>query len=178
MNENTEKLNDFRNQLEKSNLEKKDLSNSELTDLNLDNINLIHAKLNDSNLSRSSFKNASLYGIDLSGSNLFKANFDGANLSNSNLNNCNLLGVNFTNSKLKNVNWGTDFKVKNELDADKAIASGDYELAIKKYKESEDIYRTLKISMQSQTLGYETGEFFIREMTVRRKQFKKMSLKR
>ena len=178
MNENTEKLNDFRSQLEKSNLEKKDLSNSELTDLNLDNINLIHAKLNDSNLSRSSFKNASLYGIDLSGSNLFKANFDGANLSNSNLNNCNLLGVNFTNSKLKNVNWGTDFKVKNELDADKAIASGDYELAIKKYKESEDIYRTLKISMQSQTLGYETGEFFIREMTVRRKQFKKMSLKR
>ena len=43
-----------------------------------------------------------------------------------------------------------------------------------KYKEAEDIYRTLKISMQSQTLGYETGEFFIREMIVKRKQLNKV----
>tara|TARA_B100000609_G_C17218175_1_gene438095 strand:- start:275 stop:1177 length:903 start_codon:yes stop_codon:yes gene_type:complete len=178
MTKNNEKLNDFRNQLEKSNSEKKDLSRSELSNLNLNEINLVNAKLNNSNLSRTSLENASLYGADLSSSDLFKANFEGANLSNSNLTNCNLLGVNFTNSKLRNINWGKDFKVKNELDADQAMAIGNYELAIKKYKESEDIYRNLKISMQSQTLGYETGEFFIREMTVRRKQFKKISLKR
>ena len=178
MTKNNEKLNDFRNQLEKSNSEKKDLSNSELSNLNLNEINLVNAKLNNSNLSRTSLQNASLYGADLSSSNLFKANFEGANLSNSNLTNCNLLGVNFTNTKLRNINWGKDFKVKNELDADQAMATGNYELAIKKYKESEEIYRTLKISMQSQTLGYETGEFFIREMTVKRKQFKKISLKR
>ena len=40
------------------------------------------------------------------------------------------------------------------------------------------MYRTIKISLQSQTLGDETGEFFIREMIARRKQFPKFSLTR
>ena len=111
-------------------------------------------------------------------SNLFKTNFENSNLNDANLENCNLLGANFNNAKLKNINWGKNYQVINELEANEAYKNGDIELANKKYREAEDIYRNIKISMQSQTLGNETGEFFIREMIVKRKQLNKFSLQR
>ena len=129
-------------------------------------------------LEKVTFEDASMYGVDLSGSNLFKANFENANLKNANLENCNLLGVNFHNTQLKNVNWGENSKVINELDAEKALSNGDYTTANKKYKEAEDIYRNIKISLQNQTLGEDTGIFFIREMIAKRKQFSKFSAAR
>ena len=165
-------------ELEKLNKENEDLSNLNLKETNLDNINLVNAKMENSNLSRSIITNASMYGINLSGSNLFKTNFKNTNLNGANLENCNLLGTNFKNTKLKNINWGKNYQVINELDADKAYKNGDIELANKKYREAEDIYRNIKINMQSQTLNTETGEFFIREMIVKRKQFNKFSLQR
>jgi hypothetical protein len=131
--------------------------------------------MEQANLSRANLRNASMYGINLKGTNLFKADFENANLNNADLRNCNLLGANLTNTKLKNVNWGKDYKVINEIEAEKAYDNGDIENAKEKYKEAEDIYRAIKISMQSQTLGTETGEFFIREMVSRRKQFDKFS---
>jgi len=165
-------------ELEKLNKNNEDLSNFNLKKANLQNINLVNAKMKNANLTRSDLTNASMYGINLSGSNLFKANFENTNLNGANLENCNLLGSNFTNTKLKNINWGKNYQVINELEGDEAYKNGDIELANKKYREAEDIYRNIKISMQSQTLGNETGEFFIREMIVKRKQFNKFSLKR
>ena len=162
-------------ELEKFNSTKEDLSNFYLNNANLEKINLVGAKMNQSDLSRANLRNSSLYGINLNGANLFKTDFENANLNNADLRNCNLLGANLSNTKLKNVNWGKDYKVINEIEAEQAYNNGDIETAKEKYREAEDIYRSIKISMQSQTLGNETGEFFIREMVSRRKQFNKFS---
>lgn len=172
------KSNNIKKNLENLNDKGENLSEINLVNKNLSEINLINGHISNSNLSKSNFKDASLFGINLKGSNLFKANFEGANLNNANLKKCNLLGVNLTNTKLKNVKWDDDFIVINEIEADKLIKKKDYKNALIKYKEAEDIYRALKISMQSQTLGYETGEFFIREMIVKRKQLNKLSARR
>ena len=134
--------------------------------------------MKNSDFSRSNLENASMFNADLSGSNLFKANLENANLKNANLENCNLLGANLSNTKLTNVHWGKDYKVINELEAEEAYKNGDIEASKKKYKEAEDVYRAIKMSLQSQTLGDDTGIFFIREMTAKRKQFNKFSTAR
>tara|TARA_B100001029_G_C15037625_1_gene441261 strand:+ start:616 stop:1539 length:924 start_codon:yes stop_codon:yes gene_type:complete len=167
-----------KSELENLNSNKENLSKFHLSHANLEEINLIEAKMENANLSRANLKNASMYGINLNGSNLFKTNFENANLNNANLQNCNLLGANLANTKLKNINWGKDYKVINEIEAEKAYKNGDINTAKEKYKEAEDIYRNIKISMQSQTLGHETGKFFIREMIAKRKQFNKFSASR
>jgi hypothetical protein len=165
-------------ELENLNNQNEDLSEFNLNKANLVNINLVNSTMKNADLSRANLKNSSLYSINLSGSNLFKTNFENANLNNANLESCNLLGANFTNTKLKNIKWGKKYKVINELEAEKAYKKGDFELANKKYREAEDIYRNIKISMQSQTLGNDTGEFFIREMIAKRKQLNKFSPRR
>ena len=175
INPNYKSDNSTASELENLNSQKEDLSKFYLSNANLEKINLVDAKMEQANLSRANLRNASMYGINLKGTNLFKADFENANLNNADLRNCNLLGANLTNTKLKNVIWGKDYKVINEIEAEKAYDNGDIETAKEKYKESEDIYRAIKISMQSQTLGIETGEFFIREMVSRRKQFDKFS---
>ena len=175
INPNYKSDNSTASELENLNSQKEDLSKFYLSNANLEKINLVDAKMEQANLSRANLRNASMYGINLKGTNLFKADFENANLNNADLRNCNLLGANLTNTKLKNVIWGKDYKVINEIEAEKAYNNGDIETAKEKYKEAEDIYRAIKISMQSQTLGIETGEFFIREMVSRRKQFDKFS---
>ena len=175
INPNYQSDNSTASELENLNSQKEDLSKFYLSNANLEKINLVDAKMEQANLSRANLRNASMYGINLKGTNLFKADFENANLNNADLRNCNLLGANLSNTKLKNVNWGKDYKVINEIEAEKAYDNGDIETAKEKYKEAEDIYRAIKISMQSQTLGTETGEFFIREMVSRRKQFDKFS---
>ena len=175
INSNYKSDNSTASELENLNSQKEDLSKFYLSNANLEKINLVDAKMEQANLSRANLRNASMYGINLKGTNLFKADFENANLNNADLRNCNLLGANLSNTKLKNINWGKDYKVINEIEAEKAYDNGDIETAKEKYKEAEDIYRAIKISMQSQTLGNETGEFFIREMVSRRKQFDKFS---
>ena len=165
-------------EIESMNKQQEDLSNFNLEKASLKNIYLVDAKMKNCNLEKTDLQNASMFGANLSGSNLFKANLENANLKNANLENCNLLGTNFTNTQLKNVYWGKDNKVINEIDAEKAALNGNHELAQEKYREAEDIYRHIKISLQAQTLGDDTGKFFIREMVARRKQHKKLSAAR
>ena len=165
-------------EIELLNKQKENLSNLNLKEAQLKNIYLVDALMKNCDLSRTNLQNASMFNAKLSGSNLFKANLENANLTNANLENCNLLGANLSNTKLKNVHWGKDCKVINEIEADEAYKNGDIKTSKKKYKEAEDIYRTIKISLQSQTLGDDTGTFFRREMTARRKQFNKFSTAR
>ncbi len=160
------------------NEQKKDLSNFNLDQAQLENIFLVDAKMENCNFSKANLKNASMYGANLKGSNLFKANLENANLKNANLEHVNLLGANLSGTKLENVNWGKNYKIINELEAEKATKNGDLKLSKQKYREAEEIYRSIKISMQSQTLGDETGQFFIREMIAKRKQFNKFSTAR
>ena len=165
-------------ELEALNSKNENLSNSNLSKANLQNINLINCDIQNSDFSKANLENASLYGANLKGCNLFKVNLKNANLNNSNLENCNLLGANFENTKLRNVKWAENYKVVNEIEAETAYKNKDYKLAKEKYREAEDIYRAIKISMQSQTLGEETGQFFIREMIAKRKQFDRFSSSR
>ena len=103
------------------------------------NANLVNVDMSGSDLTRSDFSGASMYGANLEGANLFKTNFEGANLKSANLRNCDLLGADFSNTKLNNVEWGKDYKVINEQEAEAAMSGGDPEKAQEKYKEAEDI---------------------------------------
>jgi len=171
-NENT------RNEIEKLHKDGVSLSGINLKYANMKNATLVNVDISNADLTRSDFSGASMYGANLEGANLFKANFEGANLKAANLLNCNLLGSDFSNTKLNNVEWGKDYKVINEKEAETALAAGEYEKARGKYKEAEDIYRSLKISLKSQTLGDDVGKFFEREMIARRKQLSRFSPQR
>ena len=142
---------------------------------NMQNANLVNVDLSNADLTRSDFSGSSMYGANLEGANLFKANFENVNLKSANLCNCNLLGADFSNTKLNNIEWGKDYKVFNEKDAEIALAEGNHEKAKEKFKEAEDIYRALKISLQKQTLGDDVGKFFEREMIVKRKQMSRFT---
>tara|TARA_B100000029_G_scaffold514793_1_gene619026 strand:+ start:105 stop:983 length:879 start_codon:yes stop_codon:yes gene_type:complete len=167
----------------KNELEALYLTNKSLTDMDLQNCNLeksylVDANMKNCNLSRTNFSNSSLYGIDLSNSNLFKSNLKNVNLKNANLTNCNLLGANLENTKLENVTWGPKNKIINEIEAENALSNGETSLANEKYKEAEDVYRSLKICLQEQTLGNEASKFFIKQMIANRKQMPILSFGR
>ena len=151
------------------------LSGVQLKFADMSNAKLVNADLSNSDLTRADFSGASMYGVNLEGSNLFKTNFEGANLKSAKLRNCDLLSADFTNTKLNNVEWDEDYKVINEREAEKARLEGDHEKSKEKYKEAEDVYRALKISLQAQTLGEYTGKMFLREMIVKRKQMPMLS---
>ena len=142
---------------------------------NMKDANLVNVDLSGADLTRSDFSGSSMYGANLEGANLFKANFEGANLKSANLCNCDLLGADLSNTKLNNVEWGKEYKIINEQEAESALAEGNPEKAKEKYKEAEDIYRALKISLKTQTLGDDVGKFFEREMITRRKQMPRFS---
>jgi len=148
----------------------KSLSDIQLKFADMKNAKLVNADLSHADLTRADFSGASLYGVNLEGANLFKANFEGTNLKAANMKNCNLLGVDLTAAKLNNVDWGDEYKVINEVEAEQAIADGDHQTANDKYKEAEDVYRNLKINLQAQTLGEDVGQVFLREMITKRKQ--------
>ena len=159
-----------RNEIENLHKEGIPLLGVQLQFADMKNTNLTNANLSNSNLTRADFSGASMYGVNLEGANLFKTNLEGANLKAANMKNCNMLGADFSNTKLNNVDWDEDYKVINEREAEDALSSGDVDTAKEKYRESEDIYRALKITLQKQSLGEDTGEMFLREMIVKRKQ--------
>ena len=165
-------------ELNKAHKDGESLTGLYLAKADLRNSYLVDADMSGCDLTKTNLSESSMYGINLSGSNLFKADLEGANLKNANLERCNLLGANLTDAKLEGVNWGKDCKVINEIEADELASRGETRLANEKYKEAEHIYRTVKISLQSQTLGDDTGEFFMREMVVIRKQLPMFSLGR
>ena len=162
-------------EIEKLHKEGESLSKVQLKFADMKNTKLVNADLSYADLTRADFSGASLYGANLEGATLFKTNLEGANLKSTNMKNCNLLGADFSNAKLNNVDWGEGNIVLNEVEAETAINNGDIETAIEKYKESEDIYRALKMSLQSQSLGEDAGKLFLREMIVKRKQLPKYS---
>ena len=167
-----------RQEIEKLHNDGVSLSGIHLKYADMKNAKLVNVDMSGADLTRSDFSYASMYGANLEGANLFKANLEGANLKSANLCNCDLLGADFSNAQLNNVEWGTDYKIINEQEAEIALAEGNHKKSKEKYREAEDIYRHIKISLQAQTLGDDTGKIFIREMVARRKQFKKFSAPR
>ena len=146
------------------------LSTLDLKNVNLRDIGMIGADLSGADLSRADLSCAHLYGADLQGANLFKANLCGTNLRAANLVDCNLLGARLEGTKLENANWGKNYIVVNEKQAEEAKRRGDRPSAQLKYKEAEEVYRNLKLSYRLQGQGKYESPFFYREMVVQRKQ--------
>ena len=167
-----------RQEIEKLHNDGVSLSGIHLKYADMKNAKLVNMDMSGADLTRSDFSGASMYGANLEGANLFKANLEGANLKSANLCNCDLLGADFSNTKLNNVEWGTDYKIINEQEAEIALVEGNHKKSKEKYKEAEDIYRTLKISLKKQTLGDDVGKFFEREMIARRKQMPRFTPRR
>ncbi|MFC1724597.1 pentapeptide repeat-containing protein [candidate division KSB1 bacterium] len=167
----------------KSELEKK-IKNDELiegyqlSNANLEGGKFIKANLKNVNLSRANLKNGSLFGVDLEGANLFKADFENANLKSANLAMADLLGTKLDRSKLERIDLGRGSIIINELEGDEAKHKGNIHRANEKYLEAEEIYRNIKNNFKNQGLTSEGGDFFYREMIVKRKMMPYWSFQR
>ncbi len=157
----------------------KSMDNFNLSNVNLANINLVNKnsnhgyKLINSDLYKANFENAHCFKLNLSGSSLMKANFNNANLHFVDLRGCNLLGVNFEHTKLENIIWDKDI-----IQEQKANKSIDKDEKLDLYQQSEEIYRNLRKTSESDGLFETAGLFFQKEMKMRRLQMPQNSLKR
>jgi len=150
------------------------LAKEDLAELNLVNRTSRHGyQLTNSDLYRANLENAHLFMIDLSGSSLMKANLANANLHYANLEGCNLLGVNLTGAKIEHTNWGK--YITQEAQAKKASSR---ENQIDLYQQAEEIYRNLRQTAETQGLFEFAGQFFSKEMVMRRRQLPRYSFQR
>lgn len=149
-----------------------------IQNVNLNDIGLINADLENADFSRSNLSYAHLYRTNMKGVNLFKADLTGANLRAANLINCNFLGANLYKTKFDNATWDRNYVIINEKEAIAAEKTNNYELAQQKYKEAEEIYRNIKLSLGDQGYNRDASHFFHREMVVHRKQMPLFSFKR
>jgi len=130
-------------------------------------------RLQGADLYRANFSHAHLFSADLSGAVLMKANFNAANLQSANLENANLLGIELDHAKLHNIRWGD--RILQEQQALAEEKSGHREQAADLYLEAEETYRNLRIHLERSGLFERAGDFFHREMVMRRKQMTKPS---
>ena len=155
------------------------IKNFQLSQTNLQNINLVNKghhegfRLNDCDFYKTDFSNSHCFKVDFSGSSLMKANFTNANLHFANLKNCNLLGTNFEHARLENVIWDEEI-----LQERKANNSNNLEEKLDYYQQAEEIYRNLRRTCESDGLFETAGNFFQKEMKMRRKQMPLYSSKR
>lgn len=151
----------------------------DLSNTNLENINLVNQghhegyKLVNCDFYKANFSKAHCFKVDFSGSSLMKANFSGANLHFADLRNCNLLGINLEHARLENVIWDEEL-IQERL----AKKSRNREEQIDLYQQSEEIYRNLRLTCESDGLFETAGMFFQKEMRMRRKQMPEFSTKR
>lgn len=150
------------------------LSNGDYSHINLVNrASKTGYQLHNADCYHSDFNHAHCFKLDLSGSSLMKADFSHANLHCANLTNCNLLGTNFQGAKLEHVVWGDT--VIQEQQADSSASQDEkYDL----YQQAEEVYRNLRLVSEKQGLFDIAGNFFQREMIMRRKQMPKWSFNR
>lgn len=146
---------------------------------NLAGIDLVHHgsragyELRDADLYRADLQNAHLFALDLRGSSLMKADLRGANLHCADLRDCNLLGARLDGARLDNVIW--DRQLIQERKARQKQHEGDQASARQLYAEAEETYRNLRLRLEKAGLFEQAGEFFHREMVMRRLQMPRLS---
>ncbi len=123
--------------------------------------------LRGANLFRTNLQGASLFNVDLRGSELLKANLAGANLNAALLQDAELLGINLDGARLEDVEWGEH--CINEQRAIQAEREGDREVSQARYKEAEQVYRSLRRAYAARAEARQAGLFFRREMTIVRR---------
>ena len=124
--------------------------------------------MRNSNLFRAQLQGGHLFNLDLRGSDLLKADLSGANLNEAKLENADLLGANFSGTRMERTELGS-VAVQHRL-AVSAEKLGDRKDALKNYEEAEEVYRSLRQAHEGSGHKDEAGQFFLLEMTMRRKQ--------
>jgi len=155
------------------------MKNFSLSNGNYSHINLVNRasktgyQLHNADCYHSDFNHAHCFKLDFSGSSLMKADFSHANLHCANLTGCNLLGTNFQGAKLEHVIWG-----KTAVQEQQANKAEKLEDKIDLYQQAEEVYRNLRLVSEKQGLFEIAGNFFQREMVMRRKQMPLLSINR
>jgi hypothetical protein len=154
------------------------LQSADLSHEDLSGVWLVGADLKNANLERANLEKAHLYGANLSNANLFNANLRGANLKNCVMAGADILEIKIDDAKISGIDWGKSDIVRSEKEAIQYSKKGEREKAAEKFREAEDIYQNLRVHLASIGSFDDSGDFFYREMVVRRKQMAPLSLKR
>ncbi len=121
--------------------------------------------LSHADLYRADLRDAHLYQLNLFGASLLKANLRGANLNRANLERADLLGAQLDHAKLEGVNWGQQV-----LQEQQALAEPEGKKRHDLLQQAEEVYRNLRKVNENQGLFEAAGNFFHREMIMRRYQ--------
>jgi len=130
-----------------------------------------HADFYHSNL-----RGAHLFNINLNNASIMKADLRDANLNCANLTNTNMLGVKWRGSKFENIKMGA--KIRQEILAKTAIVHKDKQISIDLLEQAEEIYRDLRKHAEQEGIFTLSGYFIQKELTMRRLQLPRFSLKR
>ncbi len=149
-----------------------------LAKTDLHDVWLTETNFNDADFHRAKLTKGNLFGISLKGADLFKSNFSGANLRHADLQESNLLGINIEGARIDNINWGDDYVVLQEIQANIARKQGLRGIARNNFKDAEEVYLTLKNHFNSIGNSELVGKFFYRQMITKRKQDKLYSMRR
>jgi hypothetical protein len=119
---------------------------------------------------------AHMFNINLQHASIMKADLRDSNLNCANLEDTNMLGVKWTGSKFENVKIGK--KIKQEHLAKAALIAKDVQANIDFLEQAEEIYRDLRKHAEHEGIFSLSGYFIQKELTMRRLQLPRYSLKR
>ena len=152
-------------------LPRADLRGADLSNADLRAAFLLHSNLQGANLSEANLEGASLDAADLQGSDLSEANLRAASLHLAKLRRASLFGANLEEAHLEAVQWGHHAMFLGPQFMAGEETRGEWILA-------ERIYRSLENWHREQGMYDIAGDFFLREMTAKRKQMKRWGLSR
>jgi len=127
-------------------------------------------------LYRANLFSAHLFNINFSKASLMKADLKGAKLNCANLKLTNLLGVKWKGCKIENIVIGK--KLSQEVLAKKSLKDKSLEEAIDYFEQAEEVYRDLRKHSELEGIFTLSGDLIQKELTMRRMQMPKHSLKR
>jgi hypothetical protein len=149
---------------------------------NLENVDLVnHRKKFGYDFSYADFyhvnmKGGHLFNINLNNASIMKADLREANLNCANLENTNMLGVKWAGSKFENIKFGK--KIKQEIAAKSASTQNNINESVDLLEQAEEIYRDLRKHSEREGIFSLAGYFIQKELTMRRLQLPRFSIKR
>ena len=159
-----------------TNLQGANLAYANLQGASLIGASLQHAYLRDASAQGAIVAHADLRGAMLQGAHLQRADLShcdlrGAetNLVEADLERATLYGCDLSGASIEGINWGRKYIAGDEVEAEKET---DRDKKRERLGEAASVYRNLKRWHTEQGLYNLTGEFYFREMTVRRKALK------
>lgn len=153
-------------------LQRTDLSNIDLVNHN----HKIGYDLTYADLYRADLRSAHLFNINLEKASLMKADLRRANLNCAKLDQTNLLGAKWEKTKIEHTDFGK--KVRQENLGKEAIKKQNLPMAHDYFEQAEEIYRDLRKHAEYEGIFTLSGAFIQRELTMRRFQLPRWSMKR